>query len=55
MLMPHSGRWTRVAESLAVNEQTIRNNMKPLETLDIVERVSDKQRDKNALYRFKSK
>jgi len=42
MLMPHSGRWMRVAESLEVNEQTIRNNMKLLETLDIVERVSDK-------------
>ncbi len=44
-----------LAEHLSVNDQTIRNNMKLLETLEIVERLSDKQRDKNAIYRFKSK
>ena len=44
-----------IAQSVYVSDQTIRNNMKYLEGLEIIERLSTKQRDKNAIYRFKSK
>lgn len=44
-----------LAEELGVSEQTARNNLKKLEELEIVERLSQKQRDKMARYRFKSK
>lgn len=43
------------AEKVGVGEQTARNNLKKLEDLEIVERLSEKQRDKMALYRFKRK
>lgn len=43
-----------LAESIQVSEQAIRNNLKKLETLGIVERLSEKQRDKFAIYRFKN-
>jgi ATP-dependent DNA helicase RecG len=43
-----------LAESIQVSEQAIRNNLKKLETLGIVERLSEKQRDRFAIYRFKN-
>lgn len=43
-----------LAEFIQVSEQAIRNNLKKLETLEIVERLSEKQRDKFAIYRFKN-
>jgi len=46
---------TTLAGKLGVGEQTARNNLKKLEELEIIERLSEKQRDKMALYRFKSK
>jgi predicted HTH transcriptional regulator len=44
-----------LAEKLGVSEQTARNNLKKLEQFEIVERLSQKLRDKMARYRFKSK
>jgi ATP-dependent DNA helicase RecG len=35
-----------------VSEQAVRNNLKSLETLKIIEKVTEKQRDRNAIYRF---
>ena len=43
-----------LAESIQVSEQAIRNNLKKLEKFGIVERLSEKQRDKFAIYRFKN-
>jgi ATP-dependent DNA helicase RecG len=40
-------------ESLDLSETTVRFNLSRLVSLDIVERQSDKKRDKDALYRFK--
>jgi len=51
----HEATATTLAEKLGVGEQTARNNLKKLEELEIMERLSEKQRDKMALYRFKSK
>ncbi len=44
-----------LAAVVAVGEKSIKNNLKGLEKLDIVERVSERLRDKNAIYRFKNK
>lgn len=41
-----------VIEQLHVSEQAVRNNLKKLIELQIIEKVSDKQRDVNAIYRF---
>lgn len=43
-----------IAEFMGLSEQAIRNNLKQLDELKILERCSEKIRDKNALYRFKS-
>jgi ATP-dependent DNA helicase RecG len=43
-----------MAERLGVSDQAIRNNLKKLESLEIVERQSEKIRDPKATYRFKS-
>lgn len=51
----HEAIATTLAGKLGVGEQTARNNLKKLEELEIIERLSEKQRDKMALYRFKSK
>ena len=37
-----------------LSEQAVRYNLKKFEELAIVERLSEKIRDRNALYRFKS-
>jgi predicted transcriptional regulator len=37
-----------------LSEQAVRYNLKKFEELAIVERPSEKIRDRNALYRFKS-
>lgn len=42
-------------DELGFSEQAIRDNLKKLETKDILERNSEKKRDKNATYRFKHK
>mgnify|MGYP003678430074 CR=1 FL=1 len=44
-----------LAFKLEVSEQTVRNNLKKLESSGVIERVSEKSRDKNAIYRFKQK
>jgi len=44
----------QMTEHLHVSDQAIRNNLKKLEELKIVERHSDKIRDPRALYRFRS-
>jgi ATP-dependent DNA helicase RecG len=41
--------------ALGLSEQAIRYNLKTLEGLGIVQRFSEKIRDKNAVYRFKEK
>jgi ATP-dependent DNA helicase RecG len=41
--------------ALGLSEQAIRYNLKTLERLGIVQRFSEKIRDKNAVYRFKEK
>ena len=43
-----------MAEAVNLSEQAVRYNLKKFEELAIVERVSEKIRDRNALYRFKS-
>ncbi|MGB0991370.1 MAG: ATP-binding protein [Akkermansiaceae bacterium] len=42
-----------IAESIGVGEKAVRNNLKKLISLKIAERVSDKIRDPDAIYRFK--
>ncbi len=37
----------------SINENTIRDYLKQFATGEIIERVSNKKRDKNALYKFK--
>jgi ATP-dependent DNA helicase RecG len=44
-----------LAEAIQASEQAIRNNLKKLETLEIIERLSEKLRDKKAIYRFKNR
>lgn len=44
----------RMEEEIGISGKAIRNNLKKLEELGIVERVSDKIRDPNALYRFRN-
>ena len=46
---------TALATSLDVTAQTVRGNLKKLEDLEIVERLSEKVRDRDAIYRFKNK
>jgi DNA-binding Lrp family transcriptional regulator len=43
-----------MAEAVNLSEQAVRYNLKKFEELAIVERLSEKIRDRNALYRFKS-
>lgn len=43
-----------MAEAVDLSEQAVRYNLKKFEELAIVERLSEKIRDRNALYRFKS-
>ena len=42
------------AVHVGIGEQAIRYNLKRLESEDIIERISDKIRDRLAVYRFKS-
>ena len=42
------------AEFMNLTEQAIRNNLKQLDEFEILERCSEKKRDKNAIHRFKS-
>lgn len=43
-----------ISDSIELSQQAIRYNLKQLDELDILERCSEKIRDKNAIYRFKS-
>lgn len=44
-----------LADAVGVTTQTVRANLKKLEDLEIVERLSEKTRDKDTIYRFKNK
>lgn len=44
----------QMIQHVGVSDQAIRYNLKKLEELEIVERVSDKLRDPKAIYRFRS-
>jgi len=44
----------RIVAELGVSEQAARYHLKKLEELNIVERVSEKLRDRNAVYRFQN-
>jgi len=44
-----------LALEIGISTQATRTNLNSLIDLDIIERMSDKMRDKNALYRFKNK
>lgn len=41
-------------KDIGISGKAVRNNLKKLEELGIVERVSDKIRDPNAIYRFQN-
>jgi ATP-dependent DNA helicase RecG len=45
---------SQLEENLGIGERAVRYNLKSLEALGIVERVSDKVRDPKAVYRFRS-
>jgi hypothetical protein len=40
-------------KALGLSTQSVRNNLKKLESLEIFERFSEKQRDLHAIYRFR--
>jgi predicted HTH transcriptional regulator len=44
-----------MAKALQLTEHAIRYNLKRLEALEIIERLSDKPRDRHAPFRFKNK
>jgi ATP-dependent DNA helicase RecG len=46
---------SQFVETIGITDQAVRHNLKKLEKLDIIERISEKRRDPNALYRFKNK
>ena len=45
----------QLIQHTGITNQAVRHNLKKLESLEIVERLSDKIRDPQALYRFKNK
>tara|TARA_R110002096_G_scaffold376724_9_gene570508 strand:+ start:2026 stop:3444 length:1419 start_codon:yes stop_codon:yes gene_type:complete len=51
----HEATIDTLAENLELSTQTVRNQLKKMESLEIVERLSAKKRDKFAVYRFKHK
>ncbi len=46
---------SQMIDATSITAQAVRYNLKKLEELDIVERISEKIRDPKALYRFKNK
>ncbi len=48
----HEVKVEDIAKALEVTTKTARDNLQALCSLKILERVSEKQRDKNAIYRF---
>lgn len=43
----------QMIDVLGITDQSVRYNLKKLESLGVFERVSEKQRDPNAIYRFR--
>jgi Fic family protein len=46
---------SEMIQAVGITDQAIRYNLKKLESLEIIEKLSDKPRDPLALYRFKNK
>jgi ATP-dependent DNA helicase RecG len=46
---------TDISKTIGISTQATRQNLNQLIEFDILERISEKQRDKNAIYRFKNK